>query len=187
MFITPLDERREWYRYHHLLAELLRLELARRQPRSPAASSTGAPRGWYALHRDPDQAVRHAIAAGDLRPGRSPDRRELPPAARVRPDRDDSSAGSMPSGRRRSRPTGGSAVVRAWTMHFLGRHEEGNAALAAALRAPAAEPMPDGSSSIDATAALIGAAFPGNDVGRMLVRRRAGVRAGVRAGIPRGA
>ena len=32
VFITPLDERREWYRYHHLLAELLSIELERRQP-----------------------------------------------------------------------------------------------------------------------------------------------------------
>ena len=32
--------------------------------------------------------------------------------------------------------------------------------------------MPDGASSIDATAALIGAAFPGDDVGRMLTSAR---------------
>ncbi len=166
VFITPLDERREWYRYHHLLAELLRLELARRQPdRLPILHRRAA--GWYALHRDPDQAVRHAITAGDL---------DL--AARLIGE---SYLGLLELGRiatlvgwldavgpetvATDRRLG---VVRAWTMHFLGRHEEGNKALAAALRAPAAEPMPDGSSSIDATAALIGAAFPGDDVGRML-------------------
>ena len=58
-------------------------------------------------------------------------------------------------------------------MHFLGRHDEGNAALVDAIRAPtAAGPLPDGASSIDATAALIGAAFPGDDVGRMLTSAR---------------
>ena len=60
------------------------------------------------------------------------------------------------------------AVVRAWTSHFLGRHADGDAALAAAIRAPAVQPMPDGTGSIEASAALIGAAFPGNDAGRML-------------------
>jgi hypothetical protein len=39
-------------------------------------------------------------------------------------------------------------------------------ALAAAIRAPAVQPMPDGTGSIEASAALIGAAFPGNDAGR---------------------
>jgi LuxR family maltose regulon positive regulatory protein len=60
------------------------------------------------------------------------------------------------------------AVVRAWTSHFLGRHADGDAALTAAIRAPAVQPMPDGTGSIEASAALIGAAFPGNDAGRML-------------------
>ncbi len=170
VFITPLDERREWYRYHHLLAELLRLELARRHHDRLALLHRRAA-GWYALQHDPDQAIRHAIAAGDL---------DL--AARLIGEsylqllefgRIATIAGWLdavgPETVARDRRLG---VVRAWTMHFLGRHDEGNAALAAAIQAPAAEPMPDGSSSIDATAALIGAAFPGNDVGRMLAAAR---------------
>src|SRR6202042_2365905 len=32
-FLIPLDPRREWYRYHHLFAELLRHELERREDR----------------------------------------------------------------------------------------------------------------------------------------------------------
>ena len=31
LFLVPLDERREWYRYHHLFAELLRVELKREE------------------------------------------------------------------------------------------------------------------------------------------------------------
>jgi hypothetical protein len=42
-------------------------------------------------------------------------------------------------------------------MHFLGRHAEGDAALAAARRAPGRGAMPDGASSIEATAALVSA------------------------------
>jgi LuxR family maltose regulon positive regulatory protein len=64
------------------------------------------------------------------------------------------------------------AVVRAWTMHFLGRHDEGNAALEAAVRAPSVGPMPDGAGSIEATVALVGAAFPGDDAAGMLAAAR---------------
>src|SRR4029453_14046142 len=32
LFLTALDDHREWYRYHHLFAELLRAELERRGP-----------------------------------------------------------------------------------------------------------------------------------------------------------
>ena len=171
VFITPLDERREWYRYHHLLAELLSIELERRQPDTkPLLHQRAA--AWYAEHALPDRAVRHAIAAGDM---------DL--AAQVIGEhylrwlemgRTTTLLGwleSMPADVVESDRRLG--VVKAWTMHFLGRHDEGNAALVDAIRAPtAAGPLPDGASSIDATAALIGAAFPGDDVGRMLTSAR---------------
>ena len=32
LLLVPLDRRREWYRYHHLLRDLLRSELRRREP-----------------------------------------------------------------------------------------------------------------------------------------------------------
>ena len=32
LFLSPLDDRREWYRYHHLFRELLEAELRRREP-----------------------------------------------------------------------------------------------------------------------------------------------------------
>ena len=32
LFLLPLDERREWSRYHHLFADLLRYELASSEP-----------------------------------------------------------------------------------------------------------------------------------------------------------
>jgi LuxR family maltose regulon positive regulatory protein len=171
VFITPLDDRREWYRYHHLVAELLLIELDRRQPDEvPLLRQRAAL--WYAEHDLPDRAVRHALAAGDM---------DL--AARVisenylnllemgRTATLASWLGQMPADTIETDRRLG--VVKAWTMHFLGRHAEGNAALAGAIRAPAsAGPLPDGASSIDATAALIGAAFPGDDAGRMLAAAR---------------
>jgi LuxR family maltose regulon positive regulatory protein len=62
--------------------------------------------------------------------------------------------------------------VNAWTQHFLGNHAEGDRALAAAIQASGDGPMPDGASSIDATAALMRGAFPGGDVGAMLSAAR---------------
>ena len=32
LFVVPLDDRREWYRYHHLFGELLQHELAAAEP-----------------------------------------------------------------------------------------------------------------------------------------------------------
>jgi LuxR family maltose regulon positive regulatory protein len=171
VFITPLDERREWYRYHHLLAELLMLELERRQPDSVPLLRQRAAR-WYAEHGLPDRAVRHAIAAGDLDLAAVVISEhylqllELGRTATLLGWLESMPPDAIEADRRLG-------VVKAWTMHFLGRHEEGNAALAGAIAAPASTgPLPDGASSIDSTAALIGAAFPGDDVGRMLASAR---------------
>jgi LuxR family maltose regulon positive regulatory protein len=171
VFITPLDDRREWYRYHHLLGELLRSEVERRQPDLvPLLRQRAAL--WYADHDLPDRAVRHAIAAGDLDlaarviSGDYLNLLEMGRTATLLGWLDQMPDETIEGDRRLG-------VVKAWTMHFLGKHEEGNAALAAAIRAPAsAGPLPDGASSIDATAALIGAAFPGDDAGRMLASAR---------------
>jgi LuxR family maltose regulon positive regulatory protein len=32
LFVVPLDDSREWYRYHHLFAQVLRAELVRTEP-----------------------------------------------------------------------------------------------------------------------------------------------------------
>ena len=169
VFITPLDERREWYRYHGLLAELLRIELERRAARHGCRSCTGRRPTGSRSTRDMDRAVRHAIAAGDMRARRPVDRRELPPAPRGWPDR---------HARRLARLRCGPDVVAA--DQRLGGRQGVDQPLprpprrgrcGAGRRDPGAgacRPLPDGTGSIEATAALIGAAFPGNDAGRML-------------------
>ncbi len=63
-FVTALDAGRTWFRYHHLFADLLRLELRRAAPsRIPSLHSTAA--AWHELHGNLVEAVRHAQAAGD--------------------------------------------------------------------------------------------------------------------------
>ena len=63
-FVVSLDARRSWFRYHHLFAELLQLELRRTGPGEfPALHRAAA--GWFAGHGYPVEAVRHAQAAAD--------------------------------------------------------------------------------------------------------------------------
>ena len=65
LFVVPLDNKRQWYRYHHLFAELLRYRLGREHPGriSELHRRAGA---WYAAHGQRSEAIRHALAAGDV-------------------------------------------------------------------------------------------------------------------------
>jgi len=63
-FVVSLDARRSWFRYHHLFADLLQLELRRTAPREATALHRAAA-GWFAEHKYPVDAVRHAQAARD--------------------------------------------------------------------------------------------------------------------------
>ena len=64
LFLVPLDEVRGWWRYHQLFADLLRACLQRERPeRVPALHRNAA--AWQDEHGLADDAVRHALAAGD--------------------------------------------------------------------------------------------------------------------------
>jgi LuxR family transcriptional regulator, maltose regulon positive regulatory protein len=63
-FVTSLEPRRSWFRYHQLFAELLRLELRRTAPGEVTALHRAAA-GWFAGHGFAVEAVRHAQAAAD--------------------------------------------------------------------------------------------------------------------------
>ena len=64
LFLVPLDEVRGWWRYHHLFADLLRARLQAEQPgRVPALHRAAA--AWCEEHDLADDAVRHALAAGE--------------------------------------------------------------------------------------------------------------------------
>jgi LuxR family transcriptional regulator, maltose regulon positive regulatory protein len=64
LFILPLDDRREWYRYHRLFAEALRSRLGTDMPQEAAGLHRRAS-AWYASEGFPEEAIRHALAAGD--------------------------------------------------------------------------------------------------------------------------
>jgi LuxR family maltose regulon positive regulatory protein len=64
LFLVPLDEVRCWWRFHHLFADLLRARLQQEQPERVAALHRAAA-AWSQAHGLADEAVRHALAAGD--------------------------------------------------------------------------------------------------------------------------
>jgi LuxR family maltose regulon positive regulatory protein len=64
LFLVPLDEVRGWWRYHHLFADLLRARLQEEQPGRVQGLHRAAA-AWSQEHDLADDAVRHALAAGD--------------------------------------------------------------------------------------------------------------------------
>jgi len=65
LFLVPLDEVRGWWRYHHLFADLLRARLQAEQPGSAARLHRNAA-AWHEDHGLAEDAIRHAVAAGEM-------------------------------------------------------------------------------------------------------------------------
>ena len=64
LFLHSLDDHRQWFRYHQLFTDLLRLELTAREPGLlPVLHRRAA--AWYRAAGDIDQAIHHTTAAGD--------------------------------------------------------------------------------------------------------------------------
>ncbi len=170
VFITPLDDRREWYRYHHLLLELLRLELAKTTPEMHHDLHIRAAT-WFEQARDADRAIQHAIDGDDAERAA-----RLISASYLQAlewGRIESVVGWLERiGDERIKADARLSIVKAWVMHFLGLHADGAAALADAMASSYVGVLPDGASSVEASAALMGAAFPAGDVGSMLANAR---------------
>ena len=65
LFPVLLDEVRGWWRYHHIFAYLLRTCLQQEQPgRAPELHRNAA--AWYAERGLADDAIRDAVAAGEM-------------------------------------------------------------------------------------------------------------------------
>ncbi|MFY9864483.1 MAG: hypothetical protein WAK58_11765, partial [Trebonia sp.] len=64
LLVIPLDRHREWYRYHHLLRDLMRAELRRREPDLIQDLNFRAA-AWFEANAMPEAAIDHAQAAGD--------------------------------------------------------------------------------------------------------------------------
>lgn len=64
LFLVPLDDRRECYRYHHLFRDVLRTTLVREDPSRERLLHRRASL-WFQEAGPRLEAVRHAVAAGD--------------------------------------------------------------------------------------------------------------------------
>ena len=102
LFVVPLDDRRDWYRYHHLFADVLRARLLDERP-GPVAELHRRASAWYDAHGDPSDAIRHALAGERPRPRRRAHRAGGAGDAPDPPGGDACAAGSRPCPTRSSR------------------------------------------------------------------------------------
>jgi LuxR family maltose regulon positive regulatory protein len=64
LFVVPLDNRRHWFRYHHLFGRLLLHELEQTEPQLVALLHRRAC-AWYRAEDSIPEAIHHALGAGD--------------------------------------------------------------------------------------------------------------------------
>ena len=165
LFLIPLDDPGEWYRFHHLFAQLLRVQLEHRDP----GLAPSLHRHAFEWHRDRgsvDEAIEHALQAGafagaaDVVAGAWPEYvsvnrhatvvawlERLPPE-QVRQD---------------SRLL----LVAAWVFSLLGEREPAAEAIAAIEQLDELDegPLPDGFSSVEAGLATLRGCLTWGDVG----------------------
>ena len=168
LFLVPLDDEGGWYRFHHLFAQLLRVELERREPGLAPALHRRA-YCWHRDHGTAGEAIQHAMAAGAYAEAAGLIRgpwisyantcrydtvlawlRRLP--------------GEMLDGDVQL------LLIQAWVLSLSARREEAARAIAAVERLGdlGAGPLPDGFSSGEASLTMLRACFPWGDVGAQL-------------------
>ncbi|MCC6177453.1 MAG: hypothetical protein IT305_19315 [Chloroflexi bacterium] len=65
LFMVALDDRRRWYRYHHLFADMLQARLMDEQ-REHVPDLHRRASGWYEQNGERPEAIRHTLTAGDF-------------------------------------------------------------------------------------------------------------------------
>jgi LuxR family maltose regulon positive regulatory protein len=82
-FLIPLDDKRHWYRYHHLFADVLRMHLMTEQPGLVPTLHKRASE-WCEQNNLTAEAIRHAISAEDFERAANLIERAVPEARRNR-------------------------------------------------------------------------------------------------------
>ncbi|MGD8553732.1 MAG: hypothetical protein PVG02_08725, partial [Anaerolineales bacterium] len=65
LFVVPLDEQQNWFRYHRLFADLLQARLKRDHPESIEGLHRRAS-SWFEQHDELEAAMRHAVKSNDF-------------------------------------------------------------------------------------------------------------------------
>ena len=165
LFLIPLDDRRDWYRYHELFADVLRNRLLQCDPELARDVHQRASE-WLGREGDRHEAVRHAVAAGALETATALVLEDWQPsleqgdAAAILRELDVLPGPDVEQDARL-------AVARAWALSVLNRREDSLAALESAEAAQMERPMPCGL-PFEAATALTRACFPWGDSAGML-------------------
>jgi LuxR family transcriptional regulator, maltose regulon positive regulatory protein len=160
LFLIPLDDRRKRYRYHQLFADLLRAQLAQREPQLVPKLHKRAYE-WLAEEGETDAAVRHALSAGEVAAAVglvAGDWLAVPHAHLGRGDEtlrrlDGFHAEAFAEDPRL-------VLLQGWALGMAGKRAESDEALAIVKNAE--EKLPDGTAVGDA-AAVVRACFPLGD------------------------
>ncbi len=168
LFLLPLDDQRRWFRFHHLFAQLLRVELERRNPELVPELHLRA-YAWHSESGTTEEAIHHATAAGAF-----------------------AEAGDLIAGTWVYYVNGGrTSSVREWLLRFpdevlggdrrlllvsawiaaLRGEEAGMRDALARYRALGGEdegPLPDGFASLESSVSVLRAAFAWGDVAATL-------------------
>jgi LuxR family maltose regulon positive regulatory protein len=170
LFLVRLDERGEWFRYHHLFGELLRDELRRRAGDTEPLLHHRAC-AWFGSAGDVDDAIHHAIAGGDLETAATLVATHW--FGHVNSGRLATLAGWLEAFPRDVvRADARLCIVEAWMFSLTGDADEATQALAAAREASYDGELPDGSGTVEESATLLRATWPWSDVGAMLAAAR---------------
>ena len=172
LFLVPLDDEGGWYRFHHLFAQLLRVELERREPGLAPVLHRRA-YCWHRDHGTTDEAIQHAIAAGayaeaaELIQGLW-----ISYANTCRYDTVLAWLWRLPD-----EILNGDVhllLIQAWVLSLSAKREEAARAIAAVERLGdlGAGPLPDGFSSGEASLTMLRACFPWGDIGAQLENGR---------------
>jgi LuxR family maltose regulon positive regulatory protein len=174
LFLIALDDHRDWYRYHHLFAQLVYLELTGRDPDLvPLLHRRAA--AWHQANGDVEAAVHHATAAGDYQ--RATDlvtRHWLAFARRGRVATVGRWLDGLPDEVVAAAPS--VAVAKVWIGGYRGvPKQELERWLAAADAGDPGAPVPDWAASVSFEAAIARAQFTYDDVGAVLEGARRAV------------
>jgi LuxR family maltose regulon positive regulatory protein len=157
LFVVPLDDQRQWFRYHHMFGQLLLSLLARAEPAAVPALHQRAS-DWFREHTDPAEAIEHALAAGNTvsaveligrhwysfaDAGRAPDVRRWLRAL------GDDGIGASPL----------AAHCAAWVAALAGERQTVSRWLPVIEAGGKQGPLPDGMRSLGSSAALLEATF----------------------------
>jgi LuxR family transcriptional regulator, maltose regulon positive regulatory protein len=153
LFLVSLDDRRVWYRYHHLFRELLAHELSLARPDDVTPLHRRAYE-WHLREGLVAEAISHAIAAGDhARAAELMATSWLSFVNRGELVTLEAWARALPPQVAESDPR--LFLARAWMLLVLGRPGDVEAEVRAAERGTLLGPLGDGSSSIESSAALV--------------------------------